>query len=215
MPIVSYTSSGKPGDPINVGLVGEMEDVVRAFVDAGWEPADPVTLKSSVRILKDVVFKKPDPNAPVSNLYVRGRRQNIAFEQEVNGSPCQRHHVRLWMSDNLVDGRPLWVGASTYDRGVYYWKFSHHISPDVDAERVYLFGTMTQVNLIDRDTILFGRGPTDRGLNGENDVYITDGRIRIGWVQPISTSLFSKNTGGLSDRISDSLPDRSCHAKSE
>jgi len=53
---------------------------------AGWFPADPITFKSSVRIAVDSVFRKPDVNAPVSNLYLFDRKQALAFEQPVGVS---------------------------------------------------------------------------------------------------------------------------------
>ncbi|MGB8639355.1 MAG: LssY C-terminal domain-containing protein, partial [Pseudolabrys sp.] len=41
--MVTHTSQGIPGDPINVGLVGTREDVLCAMHAAGWYPADPIT----------------------------------------------------------------------------------------------------------------------------------------------------------------------------
>jgi hypothetical protein len=34
--MLTATAQGIPGDPINVGFVGDREDVVRAFHAAGW-----------------------------------------------------------------------------------------------------------------------------------------------------------------------------------
>ena len=63
---------------------------------AGWDPADPLTFRSSVRIVVDTVLRKPDDEAPVSNLYLFGRKEDLAFEKPVGGSPKERHHVRFW-----------------------------------------------------------------------------------------------------------------------
>ena len=38
---LTATAQGIPGGPINVGLVGTREDLIRAFHAAGWYPADP------------------------------------------------------------------------------------------------------------------------------------------------------------------------------
>ena len=46
--MVTRTASGIPGDPMNVGLVGSRDDVLCAMNVAGWYPADPITLRSSV-----------------------------------------------------------------------------------------------------------------------------------------------------------------------
>lgn len=183
LPTITSTKSGVAGDPLNVGLIAGAEELVYALIAAGWQPADAITLKSSVRIVKDIILKKSDPDAPVSNLYLWGRPQDIAFEKEVSGSPRQRHHVRLWLSDITVNGSPLWIGACSYDRGVYLRKFSHHIAPDVDAERAYLFGSLTNANLIVRLAIAPGTGRTDHGHNGEGDEYFTDGQLYIGWIK--------------------------------
>ena len=45
---LTTTPQGIPGDPINVGLVGERNGVLHAFAVAGWHPADAITLRSSI-----------------------------------------------------------------------------------------------------------------------------------------------------------------------
>src|SRR5215469_2672825 len=103
-PRITHTSSGIPGDPVNVALLGPESDVIRALIAAKWRPADPVTFRSSVRIAVDSVFRRPDEDAPVSTLELFGRKQDLAFEQPVGDSPRQRHHVRFWRWDRLHDG---------------------------------------------------------------------------------------------------------------
>ena len=68
-PNITRTASGIPGDPLNIGLMGSESDVILTMKAAAWDPADPITLRSSVRIAVDSVFRRPDDNAPVSNLY--------------------------------------------------------------------------------------------------------------------------------------------------
>src|SRR3977135_1085748 len=47
-PMVTRTSTGIPGDALNVGFVGSKEDVRRPMPAAGWFPADPITLRTSI-----------------------------------------------------------------------------------------------------------------------------------------------------------------------
>ena len=47
-----------------MGLIGVEDDVVRSMLAAGWSPADPITLRSSLRIAESVVFRRPDPMRP-------------------------------------------------------------------------------------------------------------------------------------------------------
>lgn len=54
------------------------------------------TMASSVRIAADTVLHRPDDDAPVSNLFLFGRKQDLAFEQPIAGGPGKRHHERFW-----------------------------------------------------------------------------------------------------------------------
>lgn len=115
LPMVTQTKQGIPGDPIDVGLVGTREDVIRAMYAAGWRAADPVTLKSSLEIIGSVLLDRPDPQAPVSPLYYDGRVEDLAFEKEIGRSADRRDHVRFWkVLDVGKEGAPVWLGSATY-----------------------------------------------------------------------------------------------------
>src|SRR5215472_15533392 len=101
LPGVTYTADGIPADPINVALIGTKAEVIKIMLAAKWYPADPITLRSSLAIAVDAVFKRPDEEAPVSNLYLFGRKQDLAFEQQADDNPRQRHHVRFWQTDKV------------------------------------------------------------------------------------------------------------------
>ena len=47
----------------------------------------------------------------MTNLYLFGRKEDLAFEQPVGDSPRHRHHVRFWRAEKAAaDARPVWVG---------------------------------------------------------------------------------------------------------
>ena len=118
-PKTTRTAQGIPGDPLNVGLIGTEKELVRALIGSGWDSADPVTLKSSIRIARSVLRDRPYHNAPVSSLFVFGRKQDFAFEKPVGDNASRRHHVRFWRSWELgSNGVPLWIGAVTFDKSV-------------------------------------------------------------------------------------------------
>ena len=48
LPKVTRNADGIPGDPLNVGLVGSKDELIAAMLAAGWHPADPITLRSSL-----------------------------------------------------------------------------------------------------------------------------------------------------------------------
>lgn len=185
LPMVTRTSTGIPGDALNVGLVGSQEDVLRAMQAAGWFPADPVTLRTSIAIVGSVVLDRPYHDAPVSPLYYQGKKEQLAFEKPDGKSADRRHHVRFWqVLEKGTDGRPVWLGAMTYDRGVglshYTGQITHHIGPDIDAERDLLMRDLTAAGMLDAVFQISGIGPTLFGRNGGGDPYYTDGEIDVG-----------------------------------
>jgi LssY C-terminus len=184
-PKTTTTSQGIPGDPLNVGLIGTEKEIVTALLDAGWDPADPVTLRSSFRIAKSVLFDRPYTDAPISPLFLFGRKQDLAFQQAVGDSARKRHHVRFWRSVELSgkDG-PLWIGSVTYDNSVGLSRrtaqITHHIAPDIDAERDLLMNELRKKNELAELYQVTGVGATVNGRNGGGDRYFTDGELTIG-----------------------------------
>lgn len=89
------TGDGLLGDPVNLALLGDGVQIRQAMEDAGWVEADPVNLNSALRIIAGSVMRRSYPTAPVSPLFLFGRQQDMAFQQEVDGSPSKRHHVRF------------------------------------------------------------------------------------------------------------------------
>ncbi|MDW6022977.1 LssY C-terminal domain-containing protein [Mesorhizobium sp. BAC0120] len=187
--MVTTTVDDIPGDPINVGLVGGKEQVMRAFAAAHWDPADAITLRSSIEIGLSVVLDRPDLEAPVSPLIYDGRKQDLAFELPVGHSADRRNHVRFWLTDRTGDdGRPLWLGSATFDRGVGFshdtGQITHHIGPDIDAERDLVIRDLTAAGQIASSYEIEGVGPTKTGRNGGGDPYFTDGKTMIGVLRP-------------------------------
>jgi len=187
--MVTRTPQGIAGDPINVGLVGSRVEVVRAFGLAKWDTADAVTLKTAVEIGESVLFDHPYPDAPVSPLLFEGRPQDLAFEKPVGGSADQRHHVRLWRTGRTMpDGRPLWLGSASFDRGVGLshdtGAVTHHIAPDIDGERDFLMRDLATAGILRSTSGIAGVGATDHGRNGEGDPYFTDGKAIVGVLGP-------------------------------
>lgn len=184
LPMVTRTAQGIPGDPMNIGLIGDKRDVICAMHAAGWYPADPITLKSSIEIVGSVLLDRPYRDAPVSNLFYLDRREDLAFEKPIGNSADRRNHVRYWqVLDKGDEGRPVWLGAATQDRGVgvshYTGAITHHIGPDLDAERALLAADLESARMVDAKYQVTGIGPTVAGRNGGGDLYYTDGEI---WV---------------------------------
>src|SRR5947208_4211382 len=96
VPSYTITGDGLPGDPVNVALVGTLQQLRSAFTILGWSEADRLGLASSWRMARAFVFNSPYPTAPFSTLYLFGRGQDIGFQRAIDSSPRKRHHVRFW-----------------------------------------------------------------------------------------------------------------------
>jgi hypothetical protein len=120
----------------------------------------------------------------VSNLFYEGRREELAFEKPDGRSADRRQHVRFWqVLKQGEEGRPVWLGAVTFDRRVgfsrYTGQVTHHIGPDIDAERDALTNDLKAAKVVEAIYDVTGVGPTLLGRNGEGDPYYTDGEVEI------------------------------------
>jgi hypothetical protein len=139
-----------------------------------------------------VVLDRPDLDAPVSPLLFEGRKQDLAFEKPVGESADQRNHVRFWLTPRTADdGRPLWLGSASFDRGVGFshdtGQITHHIGPDIDAERDRVISDLSAAGQLSSDYKIEGVGATQTGRNGGGDPYFTDGMTRIGIIRETAT----------------------------
>lgn len=180
---LTHTGGGVPGDPLNLALVGTEDDILRCMIAAKWYPADPLTFRSSVRITVDTIFKKPDDQAPVSNLFLFGRKEDLAFEKPVGNTPRERHHVRFWRSETTDAGRPVWMGSAAFDTGIELSRttgeVTHHISPNVDAERDLIVADLAKNVALVETRWVTGFHKELQGKNGGGDPWQTDGRLAV------------------------------------
>jgi hypothetical protein len=199
VPSFTITGDGLPGDPVNLALVGTLQQLRAAFVALGWSEADRLGLKSSWGMTKAFVFNSPYPTAPFSTLYLFGRGQDIGFQKAIDNSPRKRHHIRFWGLELarakdawgtagfwLNTDRPpddasvIWVGAGTRDTGLSLTKLSfqitHATDSDANAERAFIVAELVKNQLIgDVTAVQSGqRLPAER-INH----YVTDGEVTV------------------------------------
>ncbi len=182
------TVDGLLGDPVNLAVIGSAESLQDTMLAAGWIAADPVTFRSSWHIVEASVLRRSYPSAPVSPLFVFGQRQDLAFEQEVSGSPAQRHHVRFGSCPQgwkLPGGFDVdFVGAATFDRRIgvslFTFQITHKIAEKTDTERDLVVGSLTSAGATVHTVRHFSSGYHSR--NGGGDAIETDGDLPIAFV---------------------------------
>ena len=189
VPDITHTADGIPGDPLNVALIGTETEMKTILLAAKWYPADPLTLRSCLEIADATVLKRPYADAPVSSLYLFGRKENLAFEQPVGDDPRHRHHVRFWRAERAAaDGRPVWVGSAVYDERVGLSRttgqITHVTAPDIDTERDYLFQCLKATSDLAENYFVDDFHKVRKGRNGGGDPWETDGRLCVGMIVP-------------------------------
>ena len=183
VPRYTKNEDGLPADPINVGLIGTLDQLRSAFDIIGWTEADALGFSSSVGMIQSVLFGTAYHKAPFSSLYLFGRSQDIGFQRAITKSPHKRHHVRFWgLNLDQFENEPdeasfwhsvnpfsdeeqlLWIGAATRDIGLSLTRMTYKVTHATDAN-----------TLAERDLIMFKL--QDKKLIGDVVIYNQPGEL--------------------------------------
>jgi hypothetical protein len=119
--------------------------------------------------------------APVSDLYLFGHREDLAFEKGLN-TFLKRHHLRLWRTAATTPGgREIWLGAATHDTGldVHPGVVSHAIDPDLDAERAKVGADLRVTGRVAAEQLVTRPNPLRQGLTATGGTWKTDGQLLV------------------------------------
>jgi len=170
------------GDPVNLIIVSDDEDLMSAFIRRGWRQTE-IKYKGSIwKTIKSFLFKSSYDNSPISPLYLEGRAQDLAM-QKPRKSIHQRNHLRLWFTPLRFEGKPVWIGQISRDIGVRFttksaFFMTHKIDPDVDEARDYLLQDLISANAVFRVGYVKGVGEVSQDNPRKtlmDDSYFTDG----------------------------------------
>lgn len=172
---------GKPGDPVNLVFVGNLQEIQQAFEASGWSVAHTKSSKSVLDTVRAMAGDVGYGQAPVSDLYLYGRKEDMAFEKMLD-TFTKRHHLRIWkVPVTTSDGREIWVGAATHDTGldIRPGVVSHAIDPDLDAERSKVGGDLGSTGQVAAEQLLTRPDPLSTGLTATGAPWKTDGRLLV------------------------------------
>ncbi len=171
----------KPGDPLNLVIVGSADQILNAYQQAGWSEAKKLGAKSALGTVRAMASDEGYGQAPVSQLYLFDRAEDLAFEKMLN-TFMKRHHLRLWRTTAATaDGREIWLGASTHDIGldVHLGVVSHAIDPDLDAERGKVGADLMAGGLVAAEQLVARPNPLSEGKTATGGTWKTDGRLLV------------------------------------
>jgi hypothetical protein len=170
-----------PGDPINLVFVGTAQEIEQAFHQAGWTEPKKKNQKSIWKTAEAVINDEGYDAAPVSDLYLFGRKEDLAFEKTLN-TFNKRHHLRLWQTQATApDGRPLWLAAATHDIGidVHPGVVSHATDPNLDDERAQVGFDLIGGGGVQAAELVAPPNPLSKGMTATGGAWHTDGRLFV------------------------------------
>lgn len=180
---VTSKDGSRKGDPLNLVVVGGIDDAIPALVRRGWRPTEQKWSGSILKMVTSALSGERYAYAPVSDLYLFARPQDLAL-QKARDTIHQRNHLRLWLSALRYEGKQVWVGQISRDIGSRLTIHSptlttHKIDPDVDEARDALAEDMAYSHNLAKIGAAEGVGAAPESAPRENlttDPYYTDGR---------------------------------------
>lgn len=176
--------NNKPGDMVNVLIVGTEQQMVQAFTTAGWVKVDSSVGSTVLSAVMGTVEKQDYLTMPMSILYLYNRPQDYGFAHaEPVRVAMSRNHLRVWKSPHEVDGRPVWCVAATHDIGFERDQrnngVTHKIDPAIDGEREYVNGTLSGTGLVEQRDHVTPADALTTAKTATGGEFHSDGRIVV------------------------------------
>lgn len=172
---------GREGDMINVVFIANEDDLKWVFARAGWVKVDQMRPTLFWHLLWQ---RKRYAKLPMATFYVFGRAQDYSYAlPDPAATLTRRHHLRIWKTDQEMNGTPIWAGAATRDMAIEFemrklW-MTHRIDPDVDAEREFIASSLVQSHLVTQEDYLFSTFPVLHAQTVSGEAYHSDSRILL------------------------------------
>jgi len=158
LPCCVQDDRGEEAEPLNLVLVGDLEDTIGAFIRQGYR----ATL--------------------VEHRFLFGRAQDLAGEETARWVAAQGQHVRIWRAPLTYRGQPIWVGQTSQRLGGRFASTGSadapgEVDPYVDDARDALLQDLLYSQAVARLGFVTGSGRSPQGRvesNARSD-YQTDG----------------------------------------
>jgi hypothetical protein len=179
---VSDEVGERAGDPINLVLIGNLDETLAALSRGGWSFTHRIDLDTIKRLVGAAISGAAYPVAPVSPLYLYDRPQDVALQRARN-TILQRNHLRLWLAPFRFSGQSVWVGQVSRDISIKPTLLSttfttHVIDPNVDEAREHVLQSLLVAGVVRRFAFVSGVSPASSQsprTNLTGDPYFTDG----------------------------------------
>jgi hypothetical protein len=190
LPPRTLNGEGREGDMLNLLFVAQEDELQATFARAGWLRVE----QSKPQIIWHLLCqRKHYTKLPMNKLYVFGRAQDYSYAlPDPRFIVAQRHHLRIWKTDRLVNDVPLWVAAATHDVSIEFvkrkFRLVHRIDPNVDAEREFIAGNLAETRQLAREQYVTGATPVFKAQTETGQPYYSDSRMLLLELNPGTAS---------------------------
>jgi len=175
-PVFTETITGAHQEPVSlIILAADRETFVAGIKKAGWQLADAPGFATMGRAAFAAWFNVEYATAPVTPAFWNAQPHDYGFQKETpDKSLRRRHHARFWDTHSrTADGLMIFVGTASFDISLK-WGVTHHIDPNIDAERDFLADDIRASGLVQSERALQIVQPS-LGQNLSGDPFFTDG----------------------------------------
>ncbi|MBI4386310.1 MAG: LssY C-terminal domain-containing protein [Elusimicrobia bacterium] len=165
----------RPGDPLNLVILGTSRQVCETLQSSGWIQIARTQWLALGRGLRHTISERRlHPSFPMNFYRLFGRFQDLNWVWHTS-SFSTRHHFRLWETPfQDGKGRNLWWGSANYDMAIRWRRFCHVPEPDTSRERDFVRRSLDKsprvdwLNLADLSQIP-SQGLNDKGFPFHSD----------------------------------------------
>jgi hypothetical protein len=182
-----FSGEGREGDMVNLIFVAQQKELQAAFQRAGWVQTDKW---NPIFVWHLMQHGTGDAHVPMARFYLFGRVQDYSYAlPDPQAVVSRRHHLRIWKTNFTQNGTPIWVGSATHDVAIEIAKngrlINHRIDPQVDEERDFIGGDLTETASVSSQEYLHGVTPVFEAKTASGEDYHSDSRILMLDLQPV------------------------------
>jgi len=197
VPERTFTPKGRNADIVNLAFIGSQAQLQKAFDAAGWKTGDAMCRRTAFHEIHAFLVVDNYAHGPISKQLLNGRAADSTWEKGLD-SLAKRHHLRIWSTDDRVQGQPVWLSAAIRETGaslsLQKMQFIHHVDSDIDNERAMVVRDLTLAGCVDTVHLARRPGMPHSVENATGDELRTDAAIAVVQLKDCENPIFENNS---------------------
>ena len=197
VPERTFTPKGRNADIVNLAFIGSQAQLQKAFDAAGWKTGDAMCRRTAFHEIHAFLVVGNYAHGPISRQLLNGKAADSTWEKGLD-SLAKRHHLRIWSTDDRVQGQPVWLSAAIRETGaslsLQKMQFIHHVDSDIDNERAMVVRDLTLAGCVDTVHLARRPGMSHSVENATGDELRTDAAIAVVQLKDCQNPIFENNS---------------------